>query len=70
MQSGRIKWYDPKLGYGYVTPSDGSPDVFVHFTALDASGLTRLSSGQVVHFEKRIDGGLTRAARLSVAEAA
>ena len=67
--AGTVKWYEPDLGYGYIDPSDGSREVFVHFTALDSSGLSSLSKGQSVRFDKRADGGLTRAANLLVSEA-
>ena len=64
-----MKWYAPNLGYGYIDPNDGSRQVFVHFTALDNSGLTSLQKGQTVRFDKRADGGLTRAENLLVTEA-
>jgi CspA family cold shock protein len=67
--SGTVKWYEPDLGYGYIDPNDGSREVFVHFTALDSSRLSNLSKGQTVRFEKKADGGLIRAANLSVSEA-
>jgi CspA family cold shock protein len=67
--AGTVKWYEPDLGYGYINPNDGSREVFVHFTALDSSGLSSLSKGQTIHFDKRADGGLTRAANLLVSEA-
>ena len=66
--AGTVKWYEPDLGYGYIDPSDGSREVFVHFTALDSSGLASLHKGQSVRFYKRADGGLTRAANVLVSE--
>ncbi len=67
---GTVKWYEPDLGYGYIMPRDGTRDVFVHFTALDTCGLASLQKGQTVHFDKRADGGITRAANIFVSEAA
>ncbi len=67
---GTVKWYEPALGYGYIVPRDGTRDVFVHFTALDTCGLTALEKGQTVRFDKRADGGITRAANIFVSEAA
>lgn len=67
--TGTVKCYEPDLGYGYIDPNDGSREVFVHFTALDSSGLSSLSKGQAVRFDKRADGGLTRAANLLVSGA-
>ena len=70
MTVGAVKWFDPALGYGYITPADGSPDIFVHFTALDRSGIKDLSQGQSVRAEPSHDGGVARATNLSVAAAA
>ena len=48
---GIIKWYNARKGYGFVTPSDNSEDVFVHATALKESGLKKLYTGSEVTFE-------------------
>ena len=48
---GIIKWYNARKGYGFVTPSDNSEDVFVHATALKNSGLKKLYTGSEVTFE-------------------
>ena len=48
---GIIKWYNARKGYGFVTPSDNSEDVFVHATALKQSGLKKLYTGSEVTFE-------------------
>jgi CspA family cold shock protein len=45
---GTVKWYDTTKGFGFVAPSDGSKDVFVHATALERSGLRMLADGQPV----------------------
>jgi cold shock protein len=51
MPTGSVKWYDPKKGYGFIQPDDGSKDVFVHVSAVEASGLGRLNDNQRVSFE-------------------
>jgi CspA family cold shock protein len=51
MPAGSVKWYDPKKGYGFIAPDDGSKDVFVHVSAVEASGLGRLNDNQRVSFE-------------------
>ena len=48
---GIIKWYNSRKGYGFVTPSDNSEDVFVHATALKECGLKKLYTGSEVTFE-------------------
>jgi CspA family cold shock protein len=45
---GVVKWYDPARGFGFVLPSDGGKDVFVHVTALRRAGIDDLQPGQNV----------------------
>eukprot|EP01068_Selenidium_serpulae_P002956 Selendium_serpulae@DN2790_c0_g1_i1.p1 len=49
--SGRCKWFDPKKGYGFISPEDGSPDVFVHQQNVYADGFRTLSENEQVEFE-------------------
>ena len=51
MTQGTVKWFNDAKGYGFITPSDGSPDVFVHFSEIVADGFKSLSEGQKVEFE-------------------
>ncbi len=51
MAAGVVKWYDAKKGFGFITPDHGPRDVFVHVSALQASGLAVLAPGQRVEFE-------------------
>ncbi len=51
MAAGTVKWFNPEKGYGFITPEDGSADVFVHFSAIDGSGYRNLEEGQRVEFE-------------------
>lgn len=51
MQTGQVKWFDETKGYGFITPSDGSKDVFVHFSAIKQSGFKTLKEGQSVTYE-------------------
>jgi CspA family cold shock protein len=50
MASGTVKWFDPNRGYGFIRPEQGS-DVFVHISAVHASGLQTLQDGQAVQFD-------------------
>jgi CspA family cold shock protein len=47
-----VKWFNATKGYGFVTPDDGSPDVFVHFSAIDGTGYRELIEGERVEFEQ------------------
>ena len=51
MPSGTVKWFNDSKGYGFITPIDGSEDVFVHFTAIMAEGFRSLAQGQEVQYE-------------------
>lgn len=51
MATGTVKWFNEAKGYGFITPLDGSDDVFVHFSAIKGSGFRTLQEGQRVSFE-------------------
>ncbi len=48
---GRVKWFDPKKGYGFIEAEDGSGDVFVHFSDISGEGYRTLQEGERVRFE-------------------
>ena len=51
MSDGTVKWFNASKGFGFLTPDDGSKDVFVHFSAIDGSGYRELAEGQRVQYE-------------------
>jgi len=51
MATGTVKWFNESKGFGFISPSDGSADVFVHFSAIQGSGFKVLTEGQEVSFE-------------------
>src|SRR5262245_17620049 len=66
MASGTVKWFNPTKGYGFIQPSDGGKDVFVHISAVQRAGLTSLNEGQRVEFELVSNRGKTSAENLKV----
>ena len=51
MAEGTVKWFNSTKGYGFLTPDDGTDDVFVHFSAINMEGYKTLTEGQKVEFE-------------------
>jgi len=51
MAQGTVKWFNAEKGYGFIAPSDGSADVFVHYSAISGDGYKSLDEGASVEFE-------------------
>lgn len=50
MPEGTVKWFNADKGYGFISPSDGGEDLFVHFSAIQSQGYKTLDEGQQVSF--------------------
>ena len=66
MPVGTVKFFDARRGFGFIALDDGSPEVFVHVTAVEQAGLTTLNEGQRVSFDVVTDEkrGKTKAQNL------
>ena len=51
MPQGEVKWFNDSKGYGFITPADGSKDLFVHHSDINMQGFKTLNEGQKVEFE-------------------
>ncbi|MCL2887969.1 MAG: cold-shock protein [Elusimicrobium sp.] len=51
MAKGKVKWFNDQKGYGFITPEDGSKDLFVHYQEIKGEGFKTLSEGQEVEFD-------------------
>ena len=70
MATGTVKWYNSTKGYGFIEPSDGGKDVFVHVSAVEGAGMNGLNEGQKVSYEVERDRrtGKDSAGQLKAAE--
>src|SRR5580700_10693013 len=66
MPIGKVKWFNPQKGYGFIQPEDGSKDVFVHISAVERAGMGSLNEGQRVSFEVERGTGSTSAVNLRI----
>jgi cold shock protein len=67
MAVGTVKWFNAQKGYGFIQPSSGGKDVFVHISAVQRAGLDTLAEGQKVSYEIVRDRGKEAAANLTLA---
>jgi cold shock protein len=66
MPTGNVKWFNPVKGYGFIQPSGGGRDVFVHISAVERAGLSSLSEGQALEFEIESNRGKESAVNLKI----
>lgn len=66
MATGKVKWFNPAKGFGFIQPEDGSKDVFVHISAVEKAGLVTLNEGQSVSYELATQKGKTSAVNLKL----
>jgi CspA family cold shock protein len=66
MAVGKVKWYNPTKGYGFIQPQGGGRDVFVHVSAVERAGLRTLNEGQTIEYELVENKGRVSAESLKV----
>ena len=66
MATGTVKWFNSQKGFGFIQPSDGTSDVFVHISAVERAGLNGLNEGQKVSFDVTKERGKSAATNLKL----
>ena len=66
MAQGKLKWFDPKKGYGFITPDDDSKDVFLHISALEKANITQLEEKQIIKYELTAHRGKMSASNIEI----
>tara|TARA_Y100000052_G_scaffold9811_1_gene9634 strand:+ start:448 stop:657 length:210 start_codon:yes stop_codon:yes gene_type:complete len=66
MAQGKLKWFDPKKGYGFITPDDDSKDVFLHISALEKANITQLEEKQIIKYELAEHRGKMSASNIQI----
>ncbi len=66
METGTVKWFNHRKGYGFIQPDNGGADVFVHITAVQQSGLKSLSENSRVSYELVTERGKPAAGNLKL----
>jgi cold shock protein len=64
--TGKVKWFNPTKGYGFIQPTGGGADVFVHISAVERAGLSTLQENQAIEFEIVSNRGRNSAENLKV----
>ena len=67
MATGKVKWFDAKKGFGFITPDDGGKDAFLHVSALQAANIESVNDGQAVSYELTEQRGKEAASEIQLA---
>lgn len=67
MAKGKVKWFNPQKGFGFIEPEEGGNDVFVHISAVEKAGLRGLDDGQEIQYDIEEQKGKQSATNLQVA---
>jgi CspA family cold shock protein len=64
--SGKVKWFNPNKGYGFITPENGTKDIFLHISSLEKAGITFLEDGQRLEYEVSTNKGKDAAVNIKL----
>ena len=66
MATGKVKWFDAKKGFGFITPDEGGKDAFLHVSALQAANIQSVNDGQAVSYELTEQRGKDAASEIAL----
>ncbi|MFT6558871.1 MULTISPECIES: cold-shock protein [Sneathiella] len=66
MATGTVKWFNGTKGYGFIAPSDGSTDVFVHISAVERAGLSGLNEGDSINYDLEVDQARNKSSAINL----
>jgi CspA family cold shock protein len=66
MLTGKVKWFNPQKGYGFISPDDGKKDIFIHISALEKSGINTLNENDKVSYDEARNNGKVSAANIKI----
>ena len=66
MATGKVKWFDAKKGFGFITPDEGGKDAFLHVSALQAANISSVTDGQAVEYELTAQRGKMAASNITI----
>ena len=66
MLTGKVKWFNPQKGYGFISPDDGKKDIFVHISAIEKSGINSLNENDKVSYDEARNNGKVSAANIKI----
>lgn len=67
MATGKVKWFNPTKGFGFIEPTNGGGDVFVHISAVEKAGMRGLDEGQMIEYDIEEQKGKQSACNLKAA---
>lgn len=70
MATGTVKWFNTTKGYGFIAPDDGGSDIFVHISAVQASGMQGLDDGQKISYDLQKDEARGKTSAVNLQQAA
>ena len=66
MLTGKVKWFNSQKGYGFISPDNGTKDIFVHISAIEKSGISSVNENDKVSYDEARNNGKISAANIKL----